>query len=174
MPLARKQVASRCVSEQSQEDFAQLSRDRNPMHMDAVKARRTQAGQPVVHGVHTLLWSLAKFTRFYVQGFYDLCTALIERAGSVEKIIVLYPSTVFVEERPNGMTEYSMAKAAGEQLCVDMNGQMPALYILTSRLPRLHTDQTAGVLPEREINPVETLLPIIRSMAHLRTGPIQS
>jgi NADP-dependent 3-hydroxy acid dehydrogenase YdfG len=38
--------------------FAALSGDFNPMHMDAVRARRTQAGAPVVHGMHTLLWIL--------------------------------------------------------------------------------------------------------------------
>jgi hypothetical protein len=33
------------------------------MHLDAVAARRTQAGAPVVHEVHTLLWSLDSFAR---------------------------------------------------------------------------------------------------------------
>ena len=51
-------VAKRVVSQELQERFAALSGDRNPMHMDAVAARRTQAGLPVVHGIHTLLWAL--------------------------------------------------------------------------------------------------------------------
>jgi acyl dehydratase/NAD(P)-dependent dehydrogenase (short-subunit alcohol dehydrogenase family) len=38
--------------------FASLSGDANPMHVDPVAARRTQYGQPVVHGVHGLLWGL--------------------------------------------------------------------------------------------------------------------
>jgi NADP-dependent 3-hydroxy acid dehydrogenase YdfG len=38
--------------------FAQLSCDYNPMHMDAIAARRTQAGAPIVHGIHSLLWLL--------------------------------------------------------------------------------------------------------------------
>ncbi len=109
----------------------------------------------------------AEFTQFYVRGFYDLCVAAMEPANAVEKMIVFYPSTVFVEERPNGMTEYAMVKAAGEQLCADMNRQMPGLHIVTSRLPRLQTDQTAGVLPERETSPMETLLPIAREMMRL-------
>ena len=41
-----------------QERFARLSGDFNPMHMDAVAARRTQPGAPVVHGVHLMLWTL--------------------------------------------------------------------------------------------------------------------
>src|SRR5579859_2056725 len=43
---------------ESQRSFAEFSGDRNPMHMDAIAARRTQAGQPVVHGVHAVLWGL--------------------------------------------------------------------------------------------------------------------
>jgi len=38
--------------------FASVSGDRNPMHMDATVARRTQAGARVVHGVHLFLWAL--------------------------------------------------------------------------------------------------------------------
>ena len=33
------------------------------MHLDAVLARRTQAGAPVVHGVHLLLWGLDALAR---------------------------------------------------------------------------------------------------------------
>ena len=43
--------------------FARLSGDFNPMHMDAIAARRTQAGAPVVHGVHALLWLLDSLAR---------------------------------------------------------------------------------------------------------------
>lgn len=35
-----------------------MTHDYNPMHMDAMAARRTQAGAPVVHGMHALLWAL--------------------------------------------------------------------------------------------------------------------
>lgn len=38
--------------------FAELSGDNNPLHVDPVVARRTLFGQPVVHGVHSLLWTL--------------------------------------------------------------------------------------------------------------------
>lgn len=43
---------------ESQNRFAALSGDYNPAHMDAVAARRTQAGAPIVHGIHSLLWLL--------------------------------------------------------------------------------------------------------------------
>jgi NAD(P)-dependent dehydrogenase (short-subunit alcohol dehydrogenase family) len=48
-----------------QDMFAALSGDYNPMHMDPIAARRTSAGAPVVHGVHTLLWSLDSLAKAY-------------------------------------------------------------------------------------------------------------
>src|SRR5208282_3802969 len=51
-------LATRRFQAADQEQFARLSGDRNPIHMDQVAARRTQAGAPVVHGMHALLWGL--------------------------------------------------------------------------------------------------------------------
>ena len=41
--------------------FADLSGDRNPMHICPISARRTIASQPAVHGMHLLLWALDAF-----------------------------------------------------------------------------------------------------------------
>ncbi|MEO1425131.1 MAG: MaoC/PaaZ C-terminal domain-containing protein, partial [Pseudomonadota bacterium] len=41
-----------------QEAFAALSGDFNPIHVDPVAARRTLFGEPVVHGLHLVLWAL--------------------------------------------------------------------------------------------------------------------
>jgi MaoC like domain len=51
-------LASRTFTLDDQFVFARLSQDRNPMHLDVNFARRTQAGAPVVHGIHTLLWAM--------------------------------------------------------------------------------------------------------------------
>ena len=40
--------------------FAKLSGDYNPIHIDPVKARRTLFGEPILHGLHVLLWALEK------------------------------------------------------------------------------------------------------------------
>ena len=43
------------ITEQQSQDFALLSGDFNPLHVDPVYARRLQFGQTVIHGVHHLL-----------------------------------------------------------------------------------------------------------------------
>ena len=39
-------------------EFARLSGDHNPLHVDPLAARRLLFGEPVVHGIHLLLWVL--------------------------------------------------------------------------------------------------------------------
>jgi NAD(P)-dependent dehydrogenase (short-subunit alcohol dehydrogenase family) len=115
--------------------------------------------------------SLTAFTTFYLHGFHDLCLHLIKSRGAytvgTQDLIAFYPSSTSIEERPLGMTEYAMVKAAGEQMCRDMNQHVPGLHIVTNRLPRIRTDQTASVIPGRDVDPVAILLPILRQMKRL-------
>jgi hypothetical protein len=104
---------------------------------------------------------LNDFLAVYVDGFWQLAQALRARQPRVS---LFYPSSVFVTERPRGMTEYAMAKAAGEALCVDMNASLSPTHVTLSRLPRLPTDQTASVIAAQMAHPLETLLPIIREV----------
>lgn len=117
---------------------------------------------------------LEEFTLFYLHGFFNLCSALTRSSElsprDGRKLIAYYPSSSYVEDRPAGMTEYAMIKAAGEQMCRDMNQYMPTLQIISTRLPKLPTDQTAGVLPERELSPKGVLLPIVREMYRLSSS----
>src|ERR1700759_4545117 len=56
-----KVLAERTFMPDDQSRFAGLSGDFNPIHMDAVAARRTLFGVPVVHGVHLLCWALDRW-----------------------------------------------------------------------------------------------------------------
>jgi hypothetical protein len=112
---------------------------------------------PMIGGRRSTMFNperFEQFVRFYVYGFHDICRALLAKGG---KLAALYPSTVFVEERPAGLTEYVMAKAAGEYLCRDLDRATPALRIVIDRLPRLATDQNPALTNRSEIAP--TLLP---------------
>ena len=51
-------LAERTFRREDQQWFAAFSGDHNPLHLDPTVARRSLFGQPVVHGVHAVLWSI--------------------------------------------------------------------------------------------------------------------
>ena len=51
-------LAERIFTLEDQLEFARFSGDANPIHVDPLTARRSIAGEPVVHGIHLLVWSL--------------------------------------------------------------------------------------------------------------------
>jgi acyl dehydratase len=104
---------------------------------------------------------------FYVERFNKLCLWLeTNRRG--RKVKVYMPSSVFVVERPKGMTEYAMAKAAAELLAEDLNRSLNNVSIVWDRLPRLATDQTASVLNQGHDSTLAVLLPIVRRLGGRR------
>jgi hypothetical protein len=58
-----------------------------------------------------------------------------------------------------------MAKAAGEILCADLMRAHRNLTVSAPRLPRVLTDQTATVPPVPVVDPIATLLPLLRAEA---------
>ena len=75
---------------------------------------------------------------------------------------VFNPSSVYVAERPRGMTEYAMAKAAAEVLLDDLARTLRGVRIVSERLPMLETDQTAAVRPPKTASNIDVLLPVVR------------
>ena len=51
-------MTARHFTIQDQTEFASFSGDFNPIHVDEKESIKTHAGQPIVHGVHLVLWSL--------------------------------------------------------------------------------------------------------------------
>jgi NAD(P)-dependent dehydrogenase (short-subunit alcohol dehydrogenase family)/acyl dehydratase len=102
----------------------------------------------------------AEFNRVYVERFHALCLAAEPAERDLD---VLYPSSVAVEDRPRGMTEYAMSKAAGEILCRDLTRAFPRLSITAPRLPRILTDQTAIALPVKAQSAVDVMAPLLRA-----------
>jgi acyl dehydratase len=104
-----------------------------------------------------------EFIDAYVVHFAVLCTWL-DSLGAAHRIRVYFPSSVAIDDRPRGMTEYAMAKAAGEHLIVDLRANLKHVEIITTRLPRLATDQTSTLATVKTTSNVEVLLPIVRRM----------
>jgi acyl dehydratase len=103
-----------------------------------------------------------EFLTFYVTAFYDLCREL--RSKFQKELSIFYPSSVYIDARPEGMTEYTMAKAAGEVLCADIQSFESPGRILVRRLPRLPTDQTASLLKIETAEPISVILPLVREV----------
>lgn len=117
---------------------------------------------PVIFRSRAELYSarrLSEFLKIYVDGFWELTQALRARRANIS---LFYPSTVFVTERPPGMTEYAMAKAAGESLCADINAQLAPTRVTVKRLPRLPTDQTGSLSPVKLDDPLAVMLSVVR------------
>jgi hypothetical protein len=94
----------------------------------------------------------------------------LEKGARGRRIKVYLPSTVAISERPLGMTEYTMAKASAEVLAADLNRSLQNVTIVSSRLPRLPTDQTASILQVPPQSVLEVLLPIVRGMKSAATA----
>lgn len=82
-------LAAVCFDKTSQKAFAFGSGDYNPVHLDAVKARKSYSGQVVVHGIHVFLWA-----------FDHLCRiGLIEQSDILrQQIRCKFKKTIFLGE----------------------------------------------------------------------------
>ncbi len=104
-----------------------------------------------------------EFVGFYLQRFHELCLWL-EGTERSRPLKVYLPSTVFITDRPKGMTEYAMAKAAAEVLADDLNRSLRHVMVVHSRLPRLATDQTASILKVEVASNLDAMRAVVRLM----------
>jgi hypothetical protein len=136
--------------------FAQLASAPTSLYYFATTSiflRKTRLYTPAV---------FEKFYRVYAEGFYEVCTSALR--DSKLGTSIFYPSSVAVEDHPLDMTEYAMAKAAGEMLCGDLARSNEGFHFIVERLPRMLTDQTATVMPVKTAAPLDVMLPIVRRM----------
>ena len=95
-----------------------------------------------------------KFNDFYIEGFKNLFNVV--REFEVEKIF--YPSTIFIQEMPLNLREYTMSKFYGEMVCKNLNKLYSIPQIFYPRLPKMSTDQTAGIYGDSGNDPFPILL----------------
>jgi len=79
-------IGERIFTASDQLRFAAASGDFNPLHLDPVFARRTMFGQPIVHGIHLVLWAL------------DRCAAVGHSLASASALSVKFPKPLFLDE----------------------------------------------------------------------------
>ena len=103
------------------------------------------------------------FADFYLRRFYQLCQDL-NRIDRQRKLKIYLPSTVFITDRPKGMTEYAMVKAAAEIMADDLNRTLKNIVVIATRLPRLATDQTSSIFKLEVESNLDALLPVIRQV----------
>ena len=141
--MAHDIIASRQFGVADQNTFAALSGDCNPMHMDPVAARRTQAGAPVVHGIHTLLWALDSLARCNP----DL-PAIATLRVRFDKLVYVGDSVdaVLTHRDETGLRlEVKVGGAIGLRLQVGFGPSRPQPAALTAGLLLYQPD--TGVLP---------------------------
>ena len=69
-----------------QELFANLSEDFNPIHLDYIHSRRTQYGEPIVHGIHLMIKAL---------DMYQIC---LKKEKDISSLRVRFNKPVFLNE----------------------------------------------------------------------------
>jgi len=109
-------------------------------------------------------WDPETFARFldvYVNGLSSLLK-LVDQLGSLAGL--LYPSSIYVEEHPDGFAEYAAAKAAGEALCATWQHLRPRQRVVVPRFCPLVTDQTAARLTADTSGNIGPLLAAIRKL----------
>jgi acyl dehydratase/NAD(P)-dependent dehydrogenase (short-subunit alcohol dehydrogenase family) len=110
---------------------------------------------------------LRRHLSYTTDAFHALCSELAARASAEvagkasSRIGIFYPSTVAIDTEASGIAEYAMAKAAGETLAKYLNASLPHVQIVSHRLPRILTDQTATVGAAVAHDPLDVLLPIV-------------
>jgi MaoC like domain len=102
---------------------------------------------------------LRSFLGFYADGFFELCAALAHDGAG--KLAMFYPSTVAIDRAADATTEYAMAKISGEILAKQVNEFMSGIHVISRRLPRMLTDQTATIGVARADNALDVMLPIV-------------
>jgi len=106
-----------------------------------------------------------KFCDCYLGALLELISALEATGATLSQLF--YPSSVAIDELPLNMGEYSVAKAAGEQMVRFLEKAKPELSVHTPRLPRISTDQTLSIVPVRNEDPSLLVLPVLRTMTEV-------
>ena len=102
------------------------------------------------------------FYKYYVKKFIFMCNLLEKKIS--KKLIVFFPSTIFIKETPRYLREYVEAKLLSERLIKKFNNKFSKIKVITIRLPKLKTDQTSEIITSFKNENIKIMVPIIRSI----------
>lgn len=119
---------------------------------------RIQRGKLLDHA------AFLRFLEHYVFGLQHTIEAV--QSVSSTSLLVYAPSTVFLDTTERGAAAYCAAKAAMEELARHWS-QSPSLRVVTPRLPKMRTDQTAALVTSAAADPIQVALHQLRSLAAL-------
>lgn len=94
---------------QDQLQFARLSGDANPIHVDPIAARRFMFGEPVVHGAHLVLWAL------------DRLLALCPGSYRLRRLKVVFRQPAWLDQPIRVVVRHGANEADG-QVKLDIEG----------------------------------------------------
>src|SRR6266566_1997861 len=117
--MRRRVLGTRRFSLADQNRFAALAGDFNPLHVDPTAARRTMFGEPVVHGMHAVVWALERYL--------GLLRQRRETALSIRSLAVTFSKPIYLEERVGA---YLMEQSA-ERARIQVIGREAVLADLT-------------------------------------------
>lgn len=139
--------AEKTFSPEDQEEFALLSRDYNPMHMDAVVARRLITGKQVVHGVHVFLTALERWNTAF--------PAIVGLECQFANPVSVGDKVVFLQGADEAGNVILMAKV-GELVCTyitlfsDSDPVIRPAYPLDQSEPNVYDDLNPLDIPPQE------------------------
>ena len=127
-----KVLAEGSFTQEYQRRFAALSGDFNPMHVDAIAARRTLFGVPVVHGVHLLCWALDSWL-----GSRGPAKTALERltANFTRGVLVGEAASVAVGQDEE---EFALRVQSGQSDRASIQGKLGAALDYAGNKPRHH------------------------------------
>lgn len=147
----------------------------------AAVATLSSLGVPITHLYYCATPRIAKtdaegfdatlarlYFQVYVEAFGEIVAGLAARTGA--ELRVFYPSSVFLDEMSDKYSEYITAKAAGEALCRWFDRHLSRVSCVVKRLPRLPTDQTAGMIRRPLADPLPVMIDSVRDMHRRSQG----
>ncbi len=123
-------ISHRSFSMADQREFAALSGDFNPIHLDPIAARRTIIGRPVVHGMHAVFAALEAFAAYSSEN---------KASTGIAKLTAKFPKPIFVDDTVDFRIE-------------EINAEGCRIVCQTDGASRMALSVTFGVPSPSEIN----------------------